>query len=120
MGLILLALLVGPLGPLELVILLFFVAFVWALPGLILYLVAKNRGRSWAWALWALLGWLGFVVGLVVLLVAPNLREAPESSQAPRSSEAADNLLTLAELRDRGLLTDAEFEERRARELERL
>ena len=36
------------------------------------------------------------------------------------SSEAAENLRTLAEMRDRGLLTEAEYEERRQRELERL
>ena len=36
------------------------------------------------------------------------------------SSEAAGNLRTLAEMRDRGLLTAAEFEERRQREIERL
>ncbi len=34
--------------------------------------------------------------------------------------EAAENLRTLAELRDRGLLTTEEYEERRAREIERL
>ena len=34
--------------------------------------------------------------------------------------EAAENLRTLAELRDRGLLTPEEYEERRAREVERL
>ena len=37
-----------------------------------------------------------------------------------QSSEAAENLRTLAEMRDRGLLTEAEYEERRQRELERL
>ena len=36
------------------------------------------------------------------------------------SSDAAENLRALAEMRDRGLLTDAEFKERRQRELERL
>ena len=36
------------------------------------------------------------------------------------SSEAAENLRTLAEMRDRGLLTEAEYEERRQREMERL
>ena len=36
------------------------------------------------------------------------------------SSDAAENLRALAEMRDRGLLTDAEYEERRQRELERL
>lgn len=37
-----------------------------------------------------------------------------------QSSGAAQNLRTLAEMRDRGLLTDDEYEERRQRELERL
>lgn len=49
---------------------------------------------------------------------------APVSGAAPavrtQSSEAAENLRTLAEMRDRGLLTEAEYEERRQRELERL
>lgn len=36
------------------------------------------------------------------------------------SSEAAENLRTLAEMRDRGLLTNEEYEERRQREMERL
>ena len=36
------------------------------------------------------------------------------------ATDAAENLQTLAEMRDRGLLTDAEYEERRQRELERL
>lgn len=49
---------------------------------------------------------------------------APVDGDAPavrtQSSDAAENLRTLAEMRDRGLLTDAEYEERRQRELERL
>ncbi len=36
------------------------------------------------------------------------------------ATDAAGNLRTLAEMRDRGLLTNAEYEERRRRELERL
>ena len=35
-------------------------------------------------------------------------------------TEATENLRTLADLHQRGLLTDAEYEERRQRELERL
>ena len=42
---------------------------------------------------------------------------APVRTEA---TDAAENLQTLAEMRDRGLLTDAEYEERRQRELERL
>ncbi len=47
---------------------------------------------------------------------------APGVAPAVRteSSEAAENLRTLAEMRDRGLLSEAEYEERRQRELERL
>ena len=38
----------------------------------------------------------------------------------PFSKQAAENLRTLAELHERGLLTDEEYEERRAREAGRL
>ena len=39
---------------------------------------------------------------------------------ASPSQQATDNLQTLAELHERGLLTDEEYEERRAREMDRL
>ena len=49
---------------------------------------------------------------------------APEDANGggptPGTGEAAENLRTLAELHERGLLTDEEYEERRAREMERL
>ena len=51
-------------------------------------------------------------VGAVVGGAAPAVRT--------EATDAAENLRTLAEMRDRGLLTDAEYEERRQRELERL
>ena len=51
-------------------------------------------------------------VGAVVGGVAPAVRT--------EATDAAENLRTLAEMRDRGLLTEAEYEERRQRELERL
>ena len=38
----------------------------------------------------------------------------------PQQDTPAENLRTLAELHERGLLTDEEYEERRAREMERL
>lgn len=107
----------GPLGPLELLILL---VFIWFIPAAALYWVAKQRGRRGWWALWGLLGWLGFLVGILMLLASPNLSRPQANARPSEVSSAADNLTTLAELRDRGLLTDAEFEERRARELKRL
>ena len=45
---------------------------------------------------------------------------SPSVPVRTESSEATENLRTLAEMRDRGLLTEAEYEERRQRELERL
>ncbi|MCY4390977.1 MAG: RDD family protein [Chloroflexi bacterium] len=44
----------------------------------------------------------------------------PGAAVAPPSREATENLQTLQDLHNRGLLTDEEYEERRARELERL
>ena len=41
-------------------------------------------------------------------------------SSGGSGNEVAENLRTLAELHERGLLTDEEYEERRAREMERL
>ena len=53
--------------------------------------------------------------GMIGTSTAPG---APPASA--ETTEAAENLRTLAEMRDRGLLSDAEYEERRQRELERL
>ena len=50
-----------------------------------------------------------------------GMSTAPGAPPAPtETTEAAENLRTLAEMRDRGILTEAEYEERRQRELERL
>ncbi len=59
---------------------------------------------------------------LVVFDPAGALAGASGAAPAVRTeaTDAAENLRTLAEMRDRGLLTDAEYEERRQRELERL
>ena len=45
---------------------------------------------------------------------------AGASVETPPRQEAAENLQTLEDLHNRGLLTDEEYEERRAREVERL
>lgn len=72
---LLVPLLIGPLGPLELFIILGFVSLLGFLPVFILIKVAKSRGRSAHYGWWCLLGWLGFIVGLAVILVQPNLKQ---------------------------------------------
>ncbi len=111
------------MGPLEVAALTYFflILFVWfGLPFICLLWVARQRGRRGAWAWWSLLGWIGLAVGLLMLLTAPRLPKAESTPVPSGGGDAADNLRTLGELRERGLLTEAEFEERRARELERL
>ena len=107
------------MGPLEVAGLIYFLCL-WLVPAVALYWVAKQRGRSGWWACWALLSWLGFLAGILMLVAVPRLTRDVSRAEASAVGDAADNLRTLGELRDRGLLTDAEFEERRARELERL
>ncbi len=52
--------------------------------------------------------------------VVQGAAAVPGAAVAPPSREATENLQTLQDLHNRGLLTDEEYEERRARELERL
>ena len=52
--------------------------------------------------------------------VVTGMRDTSMSTAASPSQEAGENLRTLGELHERGLLTDEEYEERRAREVERL
>jgi len=57
---------------------------------------------------WSLLGW---VAALVWSLTNPKQSEAVVVNQAPAS--AADELAKLAELRDKGIITEEEFQERK-------
>ena len=57
------------------------------------------------------------VIGTYVVRPAETTWGTPAASPGDR---AAENLETLEDLHSRGLLTDEEYEERRARELERL
>ena len=57
------------------------------------------------------------VVGTWV--VSPGGQGGTPAAASP-SQQATDNLQTLSELHERGLLTDEEYEERRAREMDRL
>ena len=107
------------MGPLEIAVIIYFLCL-WLVPAAALYWVAKQRGRSGWWAWWASLSWLGFFVGILMLVASPRLPKAESPTAPGGAGDAADNLRTLGELKERGLLTDAEFEERRARELKRL
>lgn len=44
----------------------------WLLPFAILMAIADARGQTRAFALFALFGWPGFIVGLFALLLSPN------------------------------------------------
>lgn len=111
------------MNPLEVTVLIYIVLilFVWFwLPAACLLWVATHRGRGVAWALWGLLGWIGLAIGLVMLLTATRLEEEPVVAPTDTATDAAERLRTLGELREQGLLTDSEFEERRSRVLEQL
>ena len=105
------------MGPLELFILL----LLFALPAVILYWIAKRRGRSGHMAWWALLGWFGFAIGILIMLMtsAPQ-QAAAATAQPPHVDDIAEKLHTLTDLHERGLLTDEEYAERRAREIEQI
>lgn len=109
------------MGPLELFILLIVIIPGFILPAVILHWIAKRRGRSGHMAWWALLGWFGFAIGLLIMLMtsAPQ-RTAAATPQPPHMDAIAEKLHTLTDLHERGLLTDEEYAERRAREIEQI
>jgi hypothetical protein len=91
-----------------------------ALPMVIAGVVASSRGESvgLALALTFFLGWLGFAIVLFGMRrSAASVRAAlePETSTGPPGPSIADRLQTLDDLRDRGLITDDEYEARRER-----
>ncbi len=61
---------IAPLGFLSLVILLSLIAVV---PFVVLGMVASHRGQSMAYMFWGLLGWLGVIIGLLMMMaMAPK------------------------------------------------
>lgn len=109
------------MGPLELFILLIVLVPVFIVPAVILHWIAKRRGRSGRMAWWALLGWFGFAIGILVMLMtsAPQ-QAAAATAQPPHMDDIAEKLHTLTDLHEQGLLTDEEYAERRAREIEQI
>jgi hypothetical protein len=59
---------VAPAGFLILVIVLTLVA---VLPFVVLGMVASRRGQSMAYMFWGLLGWLGVIIGLLMMMAMP-------------------------------------------------
>jgi hypothetical protein len=58
----------GSLGAPEVVI----VLLVFALPIFILWKVASARGQTHAYALWGILGFVGLIVGLLIMMAMPR------------------------------------------------
>ena len=55
------------------------VLFVWLVPVLVLIAMANNKGRSKHFAWWGVgLGWLGLIIGAVILLTGPDRKSAAQ------------------------------------------
>lgn len=74
------------------------------------YLLAKAKHRNpWSWAVWGLVGGLFAIVTLLIVTKSPK----PTRSTAPVPQPARDPLRTLAilaDMRDKGILTEQEFD----------
>ena len=63
----------GNLGVPEIIIILLF----FGVPFIVLWKVAQARGQSAAYTLWGLLGWLGLIIGLLIMMAMPKRGAAP-------------------------------------------
>lgn len=83
--------------------------------GLVCCLVAINVNRNPLG--WFVIGFLFPLIGLILLAVLPAGAAIPAAAPAPPS--ALDDLGKLADLRDRGVLTAQEFDDKKRQILER-
>lgn len=58
----------GSLGAPELIIILVF----FGIPFVVLWKVATARSQSTAYVLWGFLGWLGLIIGLLMMVAMPK------------------------------------------------
>lgn len=72
-----------PLAVAVFIIILFVIILSAVLPAIILYWVARERGRSSRFAWWGLLAWIGLIVGLLLMLTTA----ASEEESSERQSE---------------------------------
>jgi hypothetical protein len=109
--------------------------FIWLILAVVLAIVADSRGRS-ALGFFLLSVLLSPVIALIVLLVGPNKKTEAAEEQRRRedherqlesikalhrggsgigsTTSVADELTKLAALREKGLLTDSEFNTQKA------
>lgn len=107
-----------------------FVAWIWLLVSVISDLFRNQESSGWAKAFWALfmiiIPWLGVFMYLIVHgddMARRRMQDAVAADQAARSyirdaagssASVADELAKLADLRDSGVISDAEFEQQKA------
>ncbi len=87
--------------------------------------MAERKGRSWP-----LFFWLAFLVSWVIMLIiaaaispldtAPGERTQPAAPPAGNAADPTEQMRNLQKLRAEGLITEAEFAEKRKQLLERL
>jgi hypothetical protein len=106
-----LAAVVGPIGPFEALIVLFFALCITLLFMWLFYVwgaaIAEGKGHPRTLGLFA--AFFG-PLAIIVLALLPSEASAGSPLEAPGKQPIADELEKLAALRDRGALTDEEFE----------
>jgi ABC-type multidrug transport system fused ATPase/permease subunit len=106
-----------------------FIVWIWILIAIFGDIFSSHDLGGWAKALWVIFVILIPFIGIIVYLIARGggmhqraLDRAQQRQQAfdqyvrqtASTSGAADQLTKLAELKDKGVLTDAEFEQQKA------
>lgn len=100
-----------------------FIVYIWVASAIAN--MAEKKGRSWA-----LFFWLALLVSWLIMLIiaaaispletAPQARRQPVARPASASTDPGDQIRNLQKLKDEGLLTDAEFAEKKKQLLDRM
>lgn len=80
-----------------------------ALLGLIPANIAKNKGYSFG--LWWFYGWMLFIVAIIHVQFIPD-KNNPEPKRSNNVS-SADELKKYSDLKNQGIITEAEFQEKK-------
>lgn len=98
------------IGPFELVIIL----IIWVLPCVLIAKWAERKGHSFG--IFLVLGLLiSPFVSLIVAAVVSDKRQPQQVTMAPGPSDHLDRLQQITELRDKGTLSEAEYQDERER-----
>ncbi len=77
--------------------------------------IAQKKGRSRALGWWAVFfTWIAIIVLYLLPYQSGVTRYIPPPSMAPKTTGVADRIERLASLRDKGAITDEEFERAKA------